>query len=353
MVREKRLVSVDLLRVLAIYAVIIVHVVHPHMQLNIHEYEWIVASIYGSAVRWCVPVILMISGMFFLEPENKLSVSKLYKKYIFRIVMAYLFWSAMYVIFPVNNNLVKNLIHEFDVLSLLSEFLRGRYHLQFLHYLLALYVLVPFLRAITARCSQRMLSIYLLIWFVFTMCPPVVDQFFSYKTIKEIMSNMNLSAFTGWNIGYFIAGYYFKKYVPGRKWERSIYFIGVMAIIFTCYGTIHYSFVQERPFRLLWGYKTPNIALIAISIFVFFEKQISKINFKDKTEITIFNLSKHSFGVYLIHDFFVQIIKISPIDTQTINPILSIPLVSLIIFVCSYMFTAAIFKFTKYSRYIL
>lgn len=56
-----------------------------------------------SGVRWAVPAFLMISGAVFLE--KSIVIKDILRKYIFRIALAYAFWSAVYTLFyKLHNN---------------------------------------------------------------------------------------------------------------------------------------------------------------------------------------------------------------------------------------------------------
>ena len=63
-----RVVYYDFLRVIASFCVVMTHVAQ---QVWYHDpidtYEWNVANVYESAVRWSVPVFVMISGSLFLS----------------------------------------------------------------------------------------------------------------------------------------------------------------------------------------------------------------------------------------------------------------------------------------------
>ena len=70
---KNRIVYADLLRIIATFAVIVLHVsVSKWYESPIREYNWQMFNIYDSLVRWSVPVFVMISGMFFLNPNKEI-----------------------------------------------------------------------------------------------------------------------------------------------------------------------------------------------------------------------------------------------------------------------------------------
>jgi len=81
------------------------------------SFEWQVLNLYDSLVRFCVPVFVMISGAFLLNSEKHLTISVIFRKYISRIVLAFVFWSAMYSLL---RNIVK--FRSFSAEFLMSTF---------------------------------------------------------------------------------------------------------------------------------------------------------------------------------------------------------------------------------------
>lgn len=64
----------ECLRVIATIAVIIVHVAAMKWYDGYaRSLSWNIFNIYDSAVRWCVPIFLMISGALFLSKEITIS----------------------------------------------------------------------------------------------------------------------------------------------------------------------------------------------------------------------------------------------------------------------------------------
>lgn len=104
MTREREL-NLDVLRVIATMAVIILHVDGKiwYTQLGVDNDRWIVANFFDGFARWSVPVFFMLSGYFILGKE--IEVPKFYKKRLLRIVLPLLFWSICYM---VGDTLIRN-----------------------------------------------------------------------------------------------------------------------------------------------------------------------------------------------------------------------------------------------------
>ena len=95
-----RILYPDILRILAVFAVMMLHVSATGFYSNpVQSFTWQVVNFvnfYECMVRWAVPVFVMVSGMFLLNPQKEITLSKLYRKNIFRIVMALITWGLFY-----------------------------------------------------------------------------------------------------------------------------------------------------------------------------------------------------------------------------------------------------------------
>ena len=64
---EKRCIYFDILRIVACFAVIIIHVCSWYLYSDINSPNWQVFNFYNSIVKWSVPIFVMISGALFLK----------------------------------------------------------------------------------------------------------------------------------------------------------------------------------------------------------------------------------------------------------------------------------------------
>ena len=75
----KRETYFDCLRILATFAVMILHIASQYWYaVDAGTYEWKVFSFYDGMVRWAVPVFVMISGALFLSRD--MSLERIFKK---------------------------------------------------------------------------------------------------------------------------------------------------------------------------------------------------------------------------------------------------------------------------------
>jgi small-conductance mechanosensitive channel len=130
----------DCLRLLAMIAVIVIHVVALQWdKVQLHTGDWFVVCAYNGSVRWGVLVFLMISGALFLDPQKQLPLRTIYGKYILRLIIAYFAWGALYALFAFDGSLS----------GFAENLITGYYHMWYLPVLAGLYAMLPLLRKIT------------------------------------------------------------------------------------------------------------------------------------------------------------------------------------------------------------
>ena len=86
------------LRVLATISVIVLHVAAgiTYQYGRVSNFDWWIANIYDSTVRFCVPIFLMITGTVVLNKPFE-STREYLKKMFLRILLPFLFWSIIYI----------------------------------------------------------------------------------------------------------------------------------------------------------------------------------------------------------------------------------------------------------------
>ena len=95
---QQRKFYLDFLRLVATLGVIFLHVSAKEYHMYFLTYDWYLSVIGDSMVRWSVPLFVMISGALFLNPDKNITYKDILKKYIPRLLIAYVGWSLIYTI---------------------------------------------------------------------------------------------------------------------------------------------------------------------------------------------------------------------------------------------------------------
>lgn len=292
---KQRIIYFDFLRIFAALAVILLHVAAGQNVLN-ETYHYS-ACFWNGIARWGVPVFVMISGALFLEPTKVITISNIFKKYIFRIAVLFLVWSLFYAcLVCVSKN-------NFDFHFFIKNLISGHFHQWFLYMIAGLYLITPILRPIAAKKDKNLLLYLLIIWFVITSVIPFITFIFPQTTNffnKIINGKLNLY-FPSSFLGYFVLGYYLHNFVNIKN-KVLIIMILLFSLSVIVLGEIKYSIPGTETF--LFKSFSPFVIITAISIFLFIKNKCLQTVQENKI---ITKLSNLTLGVYLIHPIFIRL----------------------------------------------
>ncbi|HAQ40092.1 MAG TPA: hypothetical protein DCM73_04170 [Clostridiales bacterium] len=325
---NNRLIYADVLRVAATFSVILLHVAAGGWSYaGVGSFEWNVFNFYDGLVRFGVPIFVMISGIFFLDPNKNVSCRDIYGKYIFRIVKAFIAWSLLYAIYTSINN-----YDTFDYDVFIKSFVLGHYHLWYLFMIVGLYIITPLLRKIAE--DKEAAGYFLLLSFIFVFILPMVVKIFNFKYLEMIIKKFDFHFVIGY-AGYYVGGFYLNTNDIKKERRNAIYILGVLSIIGTIVFTRFSSINAGQADGTFYSYFSPNVMIASIAVFIFFKYEVSKIKFGEKSLAAIKILTAYSFRIYLIHDFFNIFFSNMGIDAVSFNPVLSVPITAILVYSAS------------------
>jgi surface polysaccharide O-acyltransferase-like enzyme len=348
---EEKLPWLDSLRVIATFAVIVLHVSAKALidgELTLNNTWWI-GNIYNSCVRFSVPIFLMITGSLLLPRSYELS--DFLKKRLIRIVLPFLFWSVVYIIFHlVTDSWAPRIkIAQGDYLSILHvikwsvvQLLQGSsFHLWYVYLIIGIYMFIPIIGKWIRNCSEKEIKYFLLIW--------IVTLFLNEPFFKTLKPAIDLTYFTGF-LGYVILGHYLTiKSFCDKKATFSIAMLLIaVGVAVTIVGAYFYASRYPALSNAFYGYLTPNVFVVATGVFMLIKDRI--INNSGVINVRNF-ISKYSYGVYLVHPLVLYFLSQAGISWGLLNPIIGISITAIICLVVS---TLVIFVINKlpYGKYI-
>ena len=300
---NNRIAYFDAIRAFATIAVIMLHVCAANWYAwPVTSSSWMICSVYDSTVRWCVPCFIMISGALFLE--KKPNIKRLYSKNILRIIIAFVFWSAIYTFVPNGIN---------DDENKLLTFLEGHYHMWFLFIIIGLYILSPIFSSIKEDMNLvRYTTIFMFISAI--LIPNAIAILSLFNSDFSLRINQYLGKFIGSGseflnvrfVFYFVLGYYINTIRLTNKTRKLIYFSGTLGFAFTIFFTIYYSIRINAPEDFFYTYLSANVLLESIAVFVFLKYNFDLKSFGKTARTIIIFISKYSFGIYLVHPLFIE-----------------------------------------------
>lgn len=349
--KDGRVVWVDLLRVFCVFSVVVLHVAAPGWYSSpVNSANWKYLTLFVSCFRFCVPILFMISGIFFLNPQREYTLKKLFSKNILRLFTSYAFWTAFYAVFFFPDRL-KNLNRE-NLKLMLHDALAPHFHLWFIVGMICIYLVVPFLKKITE--SEMLTRYFIILSFIFTF---ILNTLRLSPKLAEVINWTMGSAqfqFVGGYTGYFVLGYYLFNHKLSEKMTAFFYAAGIISTALTVFLTWYFSTKRGETQQFLFEYLLLNIFFISVMVFLFFKDVVSKIHFNEFFKKAIFLLSKLSFGAYLVHEMFIMLsARYLNFTSVSINPLIAVPVLSIGIFTLSVLVSLIISKIPIAEKYIV
>ena len=374
--KNQHIVWLDVVRFIAMFTVVCCHCTdpfnfYPGTAPNIGEIKlW--GAIYGSVLRPCVPLFVMITGALLLPVRG--DASTFYKKRIPRVFYPFLIWSVLYNLFPwitgllgLNPQIILDCFpyageevmqQSFSVsleyiLMIPFNFSILAVHMWYIYLLIGLYLYLPVFSAWVEKASERAKLMFLLAWGV-TLLLPYYYQFVSnylWGTCSWNSFGM-LYAFAGFN-GYLLLGHYLKNLEWSLKKTLAIgipMFAAGYAVTFL--GFRHITALPEytdEMLELFFTYCSLNVVMMTIPVFMLAKKV--KVN-SERMKKALANLTVCGFGIYMIHYFFTGP---SVVLMRAINmPIgLQIPVAAILAFAVSWGLVWLIYRAGKVAKYIV
>lgn len=363
----ERIVWADVLRFIAMFMVIAVHCtdpfnISPAARLNPDYNFW--GTIYGSVLRPCVPLFVMLTGMLLLPV--KMEIGSFYKKRLMRVVFPFLIWSVLYDLFPWFTGvlgLAPSVITQFfvyagdapsqafgdslnHVLMIPFNFTAMCTHMWYIYMLIGLYLFMPIFSAWVKDATDKQKRMYLYMWGL-TLFLPYLYEYVTKYIFGACPWNGRFDLFyyfAGFN-GYLLLGHYLSK---GNNWSILKTLLISAGLFAVGYAITYIGFGQkvadpkstEEQIELFFLYCTPNVVLMTIAVFL----MAQKIKIRSPFWVNVFtNLTKCGFGIYMVHYFLVGPSFMLVNWLQVPIPI-QIPVATSFTFGFAWIFTVFIYK---------
>lgn len=350
---KKRYIEYDILRIVACFSVIMIHCA-VFDQINLYNYtsfEYQSIQTWGVISRWAVPVFVMLSGMLIIPRADEISIFQLMKHRVLRMLIVYIAWSCIYSFY---NTYFLDIVYSTSKFkTFVDGCFSGETHMWYLPMLSGLYLISPILGNLVKNLNKKWACFWICGMFIFTSIIPFVELL-EIKFVSTIVSSINgymdLQFLGGWTL-YFVLGYYIQNHTFSKKEVLLIYVGAIVGFVFTFFVTVPYCVLNGKPMGVL-SYEYPNIVIFSMGIMVFFKEKISKIRLKQFIQDKIIFLSKLTFGIYLIHILLLKIWYAVGFNIQILSPIVSVPLISLVVFLNGAMVIFLVRKIPYLGKYI-
>jgi surface polysaccharide O-acyltransferase-like enzyme len=292
----------DVAKILAIFAVVTVHVAAPANEGFgvLTDGAWLGSTVVETAMRWCVPLFVMVSGMLLLKGGTAAEAPlAFYRRRAARVAIPLVFWSLFYRAFSEHLGPHSTFLQNVQALYSGQPF----YHLYFLYIIAGLYLICPFLARAIKDLSQTELA-------GLTIAALVLG--FLWTGVTPWLPGTGSNAFSQFApfIGYFLAGSWLARVRLSRRttaWCAAI-FVAMLAIS----TTVTYLWVSADGLeygRYLYGYLSPTVIVMSLCVFLavreLTERREARAPIRHPRRLHF--LGEATFGIFLIHPFFFEL----------------------------------------------
>ncbi|MFD0792920.1 acyltransferase [Mucilaginibacter litoreus] len=343
------------LNLLRIFACLMVLTVHSGEFFYIGEGNTIIRKYhvwvnnYGSFMRSCVPLFVMISGYLLLPIKE--GAKTFYKRRFTRLLIPFLVWSVLYAIVPYLIGISNTAQMWHDLFIIPVNFAPSAGHLWFVYMFIGVYLFMPIFSPWVQTASKRFKLFFLLLWTI-TLLFPYIKTVFP-EILGEAFWNKYHSGyyFSGY-IGYLLLGNYIKEHVTISKAKG--FWIGLVLVI-AGYLITRAVFAHQLPvakdipqLELSWSFPTINVAMMATGLFLMF--RVITIG-SAALEQLIAKVSGLTYGMYLAH--ILILVQLFPLINNWLRqPVLVIPVLAVSTFIVTYMLIKLL-SYLPGSKYIV
>lgn len=301
---SSRISYVDNMRLFAMLGVIFVHVSAKFAGDLCADGQplglsWHTANLLDAASRFAVPVFLMITGALLLGSDTCLSIRQVFRRRIVRVAVPLVCWTVVYILLLALTDPQTDL--KSTVFSLFSK--PAAVHLWYLYALIALYLLLPFLRLIVRHASRRVLLYGLALWLVFSCLWRAAAGLFDSLSLPDYANPDILGGYAGYMLlGWALANL---TRIPSRTGCLALYAAGALT---TAGATWLMTARAGELNAVFYQYFMPNVVLMAGGVFLLFRRTGESGRADRHVSGWTARIAALSFGVYLCHMLFVELL---------------------------------------------
>lgn len=349
---QNRKYFLDILRVIATGAVIMLHTItgiKDTTDMNLYPMEFRVFLAIMDLITWSVPVFIMISGYLFLNPAREFTFRLMLVKYCRRIVFALFLFGVPYACIELvltGHKLNIGMLGE-AVLMVLTG--KSWSHMWYLYLIFFLYLFTPGIRGILKRLPVVWLYMIMAILVIGSSVFLYINKYMDADVVP-VLPDTCIYVF------YYLCGYLTVKKSQERSAIGEKKKAGFHAWLFPCMimalavGMVVNRMITNQQVQMAYDY--PFTVAMAVLIFVWVANRQWELS---EQNVKRWNwLSGLCFTIYLIHPVYVNI-AYKFLDLTLLDyPLgISIPLFWVIISLLSLASAWVLSKIPVLKRYVL
>lgn len=366
---SERIVFVDYIRVIACFLVMLVHASenfygadlsgmagNVSMLANESNRFW-VAFFDGGVARTCVPLFMVVSAFLLVPLKPGVGMGEFYKRRLLRILPPFVVFLLLYTFLPLAWGGMSWEQSLADLKMLPFNFPSMAGHLWFVYPLIGLYIIIPVVSPWLEKASAKDELTFIGL-FVFSTLLPWLHRFVSSELWGECFWNgFSMLWYCSGYLGYLVLAHYIRFHLDWPARKRMIH--GAVCFLVGAFFTAWSFWFVGEPGKVLstpmlewsWEFCTPNVLLATWGAFLMFSCIKPSAASKTVTEI-----SKLTFGMYLMHMLFLAPIASAFIGGNPASPkvpvCLAIPLIAACTYACA-LVTTKLVSYIPGSQWIV
>ena len=360
----KRITFLDYIRVFACFLVILVHASENYygaigesdlagpQSFLANEADRLWVSVYDGLSRIAVPLFIIVSA-YLLVPMKKGQTSwQFYLHRFARILPPLVFFMILYSTLPVLWGQIDGATSLKDLSRLFLKFTTLAGHLWFMYPLISLYLFIPIISPWLEKATAREERFFIGL-FVLSTCMPYLNRFCGELWGQCFWNEYHMLWYFSGYLGYLVIAHYIRIHLKWSQQKRMT--VGLVCTIIGAVWTVLSFYLQAVPgithstpeIEIGWAFCTINCVLFTTGVFLMFTCIQAP-----KPPRIIEEMSKLSYGMYLMHIFYlgfwVGIFK----HDMNLPTVAAIPCISIATFICCYI-TGKIISYIPGSKWLI
>ncbi len=363
--KNERIVFIDYLRATACFLVILVHAsenfygadasgMAGNMSMLANESNRFWVAFYdGGISRSCVPLFMVVSAFLLVPIPHGVSMSQFYRRRFSRILPPFILFLLLYTFLPLAWGAMtwEQSVADFQRLPFNFPSMAG--HLWFMYPLISLYLIIPVVSPWLERSSAHDELLFLL-FFILSTFMPWLRLFVTDEVWGECFWNgYHMLWYCSGYLGYLVLAHYIRTHLHWSRAKRIK--VGIATFLIGASFTAWSFWLKGIPGQVIstpelewaWQFCTPNVLCATFGAFLLF----TCIERRQSPHL-IAHLARLSFGMYLVHIFFLAPIAELFIQGDAANPLLPVSLAIPSIAICTYICSAFCIRLLTLIPYV-
>ena len=353
-----RIAFVDYVRVFACFLVMLVHASENYypgpdstdmagpQAILANQTDRICVSVYDGFSRMAVPLFIIVSAFLLAPMDEKQTAGEFYRRRFTRILPPFLIFSVLYSTLPLLWGQIDASVAFRDLSRIWLNFPTLAGHLWFMFPLISLYLFIPVISPWLRKASAKEERFFILLFLV-SSCMPYLRRFFGEIWGECFWNEFHMLWYFSGYLGYLVTAHYIRTHLDWSRKKRLV--AGGAMVLAGAAVTIFSFWVQAVPGIIIdtpvleigWSFCTINVVCLTVGAFLMF----SCIGEEHTAPGIIVSLSRLSYGMYLMHIFWLHMWTIVSMKMLCLPTPLSIPFIAVCTFVTCALTTKLISLF--------